>query len=391
VRPFLNAPARHDNGNPELAAMRRAIELARQALGTTSPNPAVGCVILDSRLAVVGEGFTSAPGGPHAEVNALRAAGERARGGIAVVTLEPCNHYGRTPPCTLALISAGIVRVVFAVSDPHPAAGGGADALRAAGVDVESGLLAEDAAPGLESWLGSMELRRAFVTWVYGASLDGRVAAADGTGESINCEEALQDARVRMRAESDVVVGGAGGIEIDGPDLLPPGRGGRQPRRVILDADAETPARAPVFEGPMPVVVAVSDDVDASHLEGRAEIVRIPRNRGRIGLDLDALMKALHERGVCAVLLEGAPALAGSFVAAGLVDRVVAYVAPVLIGSGGFPALGAPGASSIDSAWRFQIDELVRVGTDLRVTARPRRPGPAMSSGQAGDLGGPPP
>jgi diaminohydroxyphosphoribosylaminopyrimidine deaminase/5-amino-6-(5-phosphoribosylamino)uracil reductase len=350
--------------------MRRAIELAARAFGTTSPNPAVGCVVLDSELAVAGEGFTSPPGGPHAEVNALQEAGARARGGTAVVTLEPCNHYGRTPPCTLALVAAGVSRVVFAVTDPDPAAAGGAEALRRAGLEVEGGILVDEAAAGLEAWLGSVELRRPFVTWAYGASLDGRVGAARGEAPPFNSPEALADLRYRLRRESDLLVVGAGG---KAPDAYE-GREDGRPGVLVLDTEAKTPSAAPVFSGPAPVLVAVAQDVDSSWLEGRAEVLPLPRSGEQARLDLGALMKALFEREVRALLLEDEPALSGSFLAAGLIDRVIAYVAPTLIGDGGIPALGGPGAPTIDAAWRFRIDELVQLGTDVRVTARPERP-----------------
>jgi diaminohydroxyphosphoribosylaminopyrimidine deaminase/5-amino-6-(5-phosphoribosylamino)uracil reductase len=355
----------------EVAAMRRGIDLARQALGTTSPNPPVGCVVLDSRLVAVGEGFTSAPGGPHAEVQALRAAGERARGGTVVVTLEPCNHYGRTPPCTEALILAGVSRVVFAVSDPNPVAAGGADALRRAGIDVEGGVLAGEAARGNEAWLTYVRLRRPFVTWVCGASLDGRVAAADGSSKSIYGPEALLDARGRLRAESDAVMVGSGTVRTEDPNLAASGDVLRQPIGVVVDTEARTPASARAFDGPAPALIAVAADADASHLSGRAEVIRLPRGeRGAVALG--ALLAALHERGICALTLEGGPTLAGSFVAADVVDRVIAYFAPMLLGGGGFPALAGRGAVSIDAAWRYRIDEVAQLGPGVRVTARPR-------------------
>jgi diaminohydroxyphosphoribosylaminopyrimidine deaminase/5-amino-6-(5-phosphoribosylamino)uracil reductase len=351
--------------------MRRAIHLAGQALGKTSPNPPVGCVVLDSQMRAVGEGITSPPGGPHAEVHALRAAGERARGGTAVVTLEPCNHHGRTPPCTEALISTGVARVVFAVSDPNPVAAGGAAALRRAGIDVEEGVLAGEAARGNEAWLTYVRLRRPFVTWVCGASLDGRVAAADGTNQSIYCKHALLDAHGRLRAESDAVLVGSGMVKTDDPNLAAGGDVVRQPLTVVVDTEARTTARARVFDGPAPAMIAVAEDANASHLTGRGEVIRLPRGeRGAIALD--ALLAALYARDICALTLEGGPTLAGSFVAADVVDRVIAYFAPMLLGGGGFPVLAGRGAVSIDAAWRYRIDEVTQLGVGLRVTARPR-------------------
>jgi diaminohydroxyphosphoribosylaminopyrimidine deaminase/5-amino-6-(5-phosphoribosylamino)uracil reductase len=355
-------------GAAEIAAMHWANRLAQQALGTTSPNPPAGCVILDTESRIVGEGFTSSPGGPHAEVNALRAAGIRARGGTAVVTLEPCNHHGRTPPCTQALVASGIGRVVFAVRDPNPVASGGAAALSAAGIDVEGGVLAEEAARVSEAWLTYVTRRRPFVTLVYGASLDGRVAAMDCSARSINSEEARLDAQGRLRAESDAVMVGEGKLRTEDPNLGAVGAVRRQPLTVIVDTDARTPATARALDGPAPALVAVAEDARADHLLERAEILRLPRVER--GLDLAALLSALHDRDVCALLLEGGPTLSASFVTAGVVDRVVAYFAPMLIGGGGLSALIGPGAPSIDAAWRFRLDELSQVGTDSRVVAR---------------------
>lgn len=351
--------------------MKRANVLARQALGTTSPNPPVGCVIMDVESRVVGEGYTFPPGGPHAEVNALRQAGVRARGGTAVVTLEPCDHHGRTPPCSQALIAAGVARVVYAVRDPHPLGAGGARTLQAAGVGVEGGVLSEEAARVSEAWLTYVSRHRPFVTLVYGASLDGRIAAMDCSTRWINSEEARVDARGRLRAESDAVLVGAGTVLAGDPDLAALGEVQRQPLSVLLDTEARIPATARALKGPAPGLVAVADDAPADHLAGRADVFRLPR--AGPGLELGALLTALHDRGVCALLLEGGPALSGSFLAADLVDRVVAYFAPLLIGGGGRSALMGPGAPTIGAAWRFRLDELTQIGTDIRVVTR--RPG----------------
>ncbi|MDG4863706.1 bifunctional diaminohydroxyphosphoribosylaminopyrimidine deaminase/5-amino-6-(5-phosphoribosylamino)uracil reductase RibD, partial [Streptomyces sp. T-3] len=188
---------------------RRAIALAAHGLGSTSPNPVVGCVILDASGRTVGEGFHERAGGPHAEVHALRAAGEKARGGTALVTLEPCNHTGRTGPCAQALIEAGIARVVYAVADPDPTATGGAHTLRTAGIDVEGGLLEDEARAGNIAWLTALKTGRPYVTWKYAATLDGRIAAADRTSRWISSAESRADVH-RLRAEADAVVVGSG-------------------------------------------------------------------------------------------------------------------------------------------------------------------------------------
>ncbi len=367
----------------EIEAMRRAVALAARGLGTTSPNPVVGCVILDRDGVVVGEGYHQRAGGPHAEVHALRAAGDRARSGTVVVTLEPCNATGRTPPCRQALVDAGIRRVVVAVRDPYRPAGGGLEALAAAGVEVETGVCAGEAALGNEAWLTATRRGRPFVTWKYAASLDGRVAAADSSSRWITGAQARADVH-RLRAESDAVMVGSGTLRADDPHLAvrPAGPAGParpaapQPLRVVVDTEARTPATARVLDGAAPTLIAVAPDVDAAHLTRHATVLPVPRSRqGRRGLDLPALLAELYRRNVVSVLLEGGPTLAGTFVEAGLVDRVVGYVAPVVIGGGGFPALAGPGAATIADAHRFRLDEVTRIGPDVRLTARPV-PGP---------------
>ncbi|MCY0923942.1 bifunctional diaminohydroxyphosphoribosylaminopyrimidine deaminase/5-amino-6-(5-phosphoribosylamino)uracil reductase RibD, partial [Streptomyces sp. H27-G5] len=194
-------------------AMRRAIELAARGLGSTSPNPVVGCVVTDATGRVVGEGWHERAGGPHAEVHALRAAGAAARGGTAYVTLEPCNHTGRTGPCAQALVDAGVTRVLYAVPDPTPQAGGGSATLRAAGITAEAGFLADEAEDGNAAWLTSVRLGRPHVLWKYAATLDGRVAAADGTSRWISSAESRADVH-RLRAEVDAVLVGAQPVDV---------------------------------------------------------------------------------------------------------------------------------------------------------------------------------
>jgi diaminohydroxyphosphoribosylaminopyrimidine deaminase/5-amino-6-(5-phosphoribosylamino)uracil reductase len=357
----------------ETAAMRRAVRLAAQGVGMTSPNPVVGCVIVDSAGACVGEGFHERAGGPHAEIMALRQAGSRACGATAVVTLEPCNHTGRTAPCSHALVAAGVSRVVVAVRDPHPAAAGGIDTLLDAGVDVEVGLLAEEAERVNEPWLTSVRRRRPYVIWKYGASLDGRVAAADGSSRWVTGSAARADAH-RLRAESDAVLVGSGTVLADDPHLAVRKAQLRrgQPLRVVLDTHARTPPSARVLDDAAPTLVAVAEDADATALaKAGAQVLRAPRAPAGPGLDLLALLAALHERQIVTVLLEGGPTLAGSFVAEGLVDRVVAYLAPVLIGGGGRPALTGAGAPTIEAVRRLRVDDVTRIGPDVRITARP--------------------
>ncbi|WP_065966270.1 bifunctional diaminohydroxyphosphoribosylaminopyrimidine deaminase/5-amino-6-(5-phosphoribosylamino)uracil reductase RibD [Streptomyces sparsogenes] len=353
----------------EAEAMRRAVALAARGLGHTSPNPVVGCVILDADGRVAGEGWHQRAGGPHAEVHALRDAGERARGGTAVVTLEPCNHTGRTGPCAQALLEAGIARVVYAVADPTDGAAGGAATLAAAGTAVESGLLAEEATAVNEAWLTSVRHGRPFVLWKYAATLDGRSAAADGTSRWITSAASRADVH-RLRAEADAVVVGSGTLRADDPHLAARGAEGvRQPLRVVLDSDATIAPGARVLDGTAPTLIAVAEDVAAPRLPG-ADTVRLPRAAGGRGLHIPAVLDELLSRGVRSVLLEGGPTLAGAFLAARAVDKVVGYLAPVLLGAGA-PALADAGITTITQALRLTVTDVLRLGPDLRVTAAP--------------------
>ncbi|GHF51428.1 MULTISPECIES: bifunctional diaminohydroxyphosphoribosylaminopyrimidine deaminase/5-amino-6-(5-phosphoribosylamino)uracil reductase RibD [Streptomyces] len=365
----------------EADAMRRAMVLAARGLGSTSPNPVVGCVILDPDGRTLGEGWHRRAGGPHAEVEALRAAagaGHDVRGGTAVVTLEPCNHTGRTGPCAQALIDAGIARVVYAVADPNPVATGGAATLAAAGVDTEGGLLADEAAAGNAAWLTSVLHHRPFVTWKYAATLDGRSAAADGTSRWITSAASRADVH-RLRAEADAVVVGSGTLHADDPHLAVRGRpDATQPLRVVADTRATVKPGARVLDDAAPTLVAVAEDADTRHLagtggSGNVDVVRLPRAANGPGLDVTALLAALRERGVCSVLLEGGPTLAGSFLAAGAVDRVVGYLAPALLGAGP-TALGDAGIGTIAQALRLDVTDVARLGPDLRITATPTAP-----------------
>jgi diaminohydroxyphosphoribosylaminopyrimidine deaminase/5-amino-6-(5-phosphoribosylamino)uracil reductase len=355
--------------------MRRAAELAAYALGTTSPNPTVGAVVLDTSGLPVGEGYTSPPGEAHAEIHALTMAGERAHGGTLVTTLEPCNHTGRTGPCAQAIIAAGIARVVIGVADPNPEAAGGAQTLRDAGIEVESGVEQEIAALSNEAWLFALRSGRPFVTWKYAASLDGRAAAADGSSQWITGSEARADGH-RLRAQSDAVMVGSGTILADDSHLTVRYAGklaDKQPLRVVVDTHARTPLDAHVLDGSAPTLIACGDDAEPTALEKLRSVVDVvvfPLGLdGRV--DLGQLLDELYRRDVRSLMLEGGPALAGAFVDERCVDRVVAYLAPALIGGEGTPALAGAGAISIDKAWRLRIDDVRRVGPDLRIEARP--------------------
>jgi diaminohydroxyphosphoribosylaminopyrimidine deaminase/5-amino-6-(5-phosphoribosylamino)uracil reductase len=344
----------------EDGAMLRAIDLAAFGLGRTSPNPVVGCVILDETGRTVGEGFHAYPGGPHAEVVALAEAGERARGGTAVVTLEPCDHTGRTGPCTQALINAGVRRAVVAVNDPNPDAAGGVATLRAAGLEVLTGVRAEQAEASNVAWL--VATRRAaagdprpYVIWKAAATLDGRSAAADGTSKWITSAEARADVH-RLRGTVDAIVAGVGTVLADDPQLTARAEGpSPQPLRVVVDSRGRTPGNARVNGAGAATWVATASEVGADP-DGR--------------VDLAALGAALYARGCRRVLLEGGPTLAGAYLRAGLVDEIVYYVAPRLLGAG-TAALVDAGVATIADAIDLQLKDVDRIGPDLRITAVP--------------------
>lgn len=343
----------------ETTAMRRAIALAARGLGATSPNPVVGCVVLDVGGAVAGEGWHAHAGGPHAEVVALAAAGDAARDGTALVTLEPCNHTGRTGPCVAALLAAGVRRVVVAVRDPNPVAAGGAVALRAAGVDVEVGLLAAEATEGNIGWLTAVRRGRPYLIWKFAATLDGRSAAADRSSRWITGPTARADVH-RLRATVDAVIAGAATVAADDPHLTTRDAAGalapRQPLRVVVDSTGRTPASA-----------RVRDAAAATWIATVAEVGADPTGR----VDVAALLDRLHQRGCRRVLTEGGPTLAGALLRAQLVDQVVGYLAPSLLGSGP-AALGDVGIATVADALRLDVRDVTVVGDDLRVTAVPR-------------------
>jgi diaminohydroxyphosphoribosylaminopyrimidine deaminase / 5-amino-6-(5-phosphoribosylamino)uracil reductase len=331
----------------ELAAMRRALDLARTPGVPLGPNPRVGCVLIDAAGAIVATGYHRGAGSPHAEADALARAGAAARGTTAVVTLEPCNHTGRTGPCTEALVAAGVARVVFGQADQNPVARGGTAALRDAGVDVEGGVLAEESAAVNRAWTFSVRHRRPFVTWKYAASLDGRSAAADGSSQWITSLAARRDVH-RLRAECDAIVVGTGTVLADDPRLTARDDHGEplasQPLRVVVGR-TEIPAHARV-------------------LDSAAETLLLATH------DPGEVLDALYARGRHRVWLEGGPTLAGAFLRHGLVDEVVAYLAPLLLGAGRH-ALDDAGISTLSRAIRLGVCDVTQIGADLRLTGRP--------------------
>jgi diaminohydroxyphosphoribosylaminopyrimidine deaminase/5-amino-6-(5-phosphoribosylamino)uracil reductase len=337
----------------EQAAMRRALELAATTGVPTGPNPRVGCVLLDDGGRTVAEGFHRGAGTPHAEAAALTRAGAAARGATAVVTLEPCNHTGRTGPCARALVRAGVRRVVFAQSDPNPVASGGADALRAAGVEVEHGLLDAEAHALNRAWSFAVEHGRPFVTWKFAATLDGRSAAADGSSRWVSGAASRRDTH-RLRSLADTVLIGTGTAIADDPQLT------------VRDADdratPDQPLRAMMGLREVPA--------DRRVLDGAAETVLLRTREPR-----EALAR-LHRSERRHVLLEGGPTLAAAFLRAGLVDEVVAYLAPALLGSGA-AAVGDLGITSITGALRPRVTDVTVLDGDVRITATVDALGPA--------------
>ncbi|WP_183095397.1 bifunctional diaminohydroxyphosphoribosylaminopyrimidine deaminase/5-amino-6-(5-phosphoribosylamino)uracil reductase RibD [Nocardioides stalactiti] len=341
--------------------MQRALQLAASPGVPLGPNPRVGCVLLDPDGTVVGEGFHHGAGTPHAEVEALAAAGERARGATAVVTLEPCNHTGRTGPCSQALIAAGVAKVVVAQRDPNPVAGGGLETLAEAGIEVEHGLLLDDARGLNRAWSFAHENGRPFVTWKFATTLDGRSAASDGSSRWVSSPAARRDTHV-LRALCDTILVGTNTVEVDDPQLT------------VRDADGGLlelqPLRAVMGERDLPAGSRVLDDA--------AETVQL-----RTHDPVDALETLYRDHGRQHVFFEGGPKLAAAFLKAGVVDEVLVYVAPLLLGSGK-SAVANLGLRSIDKALRLDlVDTLVLLpdsddpddsGINLRLTLRPTAP-----------------
>lgn len=352
-------------------AMRRALELAERGRQTVSPNPMVGCVIVADGD-VVGEGWHRAAGDAHAEVLALRAAGPRARGATVYVTLEPCTHTGRTPPCVDALIRSVVGRVVIAAPDPNPVAAGGADALRRAGIAVDVGLLRDDALAQNEIFVHGVRARRPFV-WCKGAvSLDGRVAAADGSSRWLTSAAARRHAHA-LRAQVDAMVVGSGTVLADDPQLTVrlDGWSGPQPLRVVLDGRARTPVTARVFDGEAPSLALVAPDARDDVLREAGIAVAQVKTDVRGRLDPGAVLDELWQRGVRSVLVEGGPGVFSAFLDSDLFDRMVLYVAPLFLGDGGLPLLTG-GPATLDGAERLVLERLEHVGDDavLRLTRR---------------------
>lgn len=352
--------------------MARALALAARALGRTHPNPAVGAVLVrDGR--VVGEGFTAPPGGPHAEIRALEQAGARARGADLYVTLEPCAYFGRTPPCVDALLSRGLRRVVVALVDPNPRVRGRSlRRLRAAGVRIVVGPGARQAAAMIAGYRSVLRRGRPLVTLKLAATLDGRIATRRGDARWITGEAARRRVH-ELRDIHDAVLVGAGTVRADDPALTCRIRGGRNPVRVVVSGPRlALPARARVLDPrPAPTWILTSAhecDPRAVRLRRRGvDVVTLAAGRARV--PPVRLLRALAARGITSVLVEGGASVAADWLRAGMVDRVVWFVAPTLIGGDGIPAVGPLGVDRIRSALALEDVEAARLGRDLVVTA----------------------
>ena len=364
-------------------AMAEAVAQGERGRLTAAPNPWVGCVVVAGGE-IVGRGFHHRAGEPHAEVHALREAGGRARGATVYVTLEPCSHHGRTPPCADALLDAGVDRVVVAVTDPdEKVAGRGIERLRAAGVAVDIGAGAGAANRSLAPYLHHRRTGRALCLLKTAASIDGRTAAADGTSQWITGPEARADAH-RLRAESGAVVVGAGTAVADLPaltwrslsfeeDLTPP-----QPHRVLLDASGRVPPVGPLFDPALARTLVFTTELSdpltrTEWTDTGAEVEVIPP--GPNGVDLGSVLDHLGQRGILQAMVEGGATVHGALLRAGLADRLVVYAGGVVLGAGGAPLVGGPGPTTLAEAPRWRLRSVRQLGGDARLDWEPLEPG----------------
>jgi diaminohydroxyphosphoribosylaminopyrimidine deaminase/5-amino-6-(5-phosphoribosylamino)uracil reductase len=352
--------------------MQRALELARHGLNTTDPNPRVGCVIVREGQ-VVGEGWHERAGEGHAEVHALRAAGDATAGATAYVTLEPCSHTGRTPPCATALIAARIARVVYAAGDPNPlVSGSGAQALRTAGIAVEGGLLEREARALNPGFFKRHLTGLPWVTLKLAASLDGRTALANGRSQWITGEEARRDVQ-RYRARSSVILSGSGTVIADNPSLNVRLEGAtRQPLRAVLDSGLRVSPQSRIFDPPGHAVVftASRDERAQASLTGRGIAVE-QVDRAKEGVVLDSVLRRLAQRQANEVWVEAGARLAGALLKGALVDELVIYLSPSLLGPQGRPLVQLPVISEMEERLQMKFTDVTLIGADLRVTAVP--------------------
>ena len=355
------------------AMMSRALELTARGRDTATPNPNVGCVIAKAGR-VIGEGWHERAGEPHAEAKALAACTESPEGATVYVTLEPCAHQGRTPPCADALVAARVGRVVAALEDPNPLVHGrGADRLRDAGIRVDVGLLQSQAEEAHRGFITRMRLGRPWMRIKAAASLDGRTALANGQSRWITSEEARRDVHA-LRARSCAMLTGIGTVLADDPELTVrhvPSK--RQPRRVLIDNRLEVPLHAKILEGEPPIIFTVSDDAEKKkRLEALgAEVFVAHSDAGKPGkTDLSHVARELAAHGFNEVTVETGSRLNGSLLAAGVVDEIVLYLAPKVIGDSGQGLFALPELKSLDEAVKLEIVDMKTIGPDVRITAR---------------------
>lgn len=378
----------------DAACMELALSLAARGVGTVDPNPLVGAVVVrDGRI--VGMGYHRRPGEPHAEIHALRAAGPLARGGTLYVNLEPCAHHGRTPPCTEAIIAAGVRRVVAAIEDPHPRVQGqGFARLRAAGIEVTVGVGADKARHLNERFLKHAATGRPFVLLKAAVSLDGRIATRTGASRWITGPEARAVVH-RLRAQYPAIMVGIGTALADDPELTartePPAP--RQPLRVVVDSRARLPIHARMLQAPGSTLVAATEAAPAGRRQALeragAEVLILPARDGRV--DVEALLAELGRRGISGVLLEGGATLNGAILDRRLVDKVMFFIAPTLIGGRDAPgAVGGTGAARMSDAVRLVDVTWETYGTDLCITGYLPAPGASAAAPGAAERPGVP-
>lgn len=392
VPPNINVPHFPMNHQSDYQFMARALRIARYGLYTTDPNPRVGCVLVRDGE-IVGEGWHERAGEAHAEIHALAQAGERARGATAYVTLEPCCHHGRTPPCTDALIAAGVARVVAAMVDPNPKVGGeGLARLKAAGITVESGLMQAEAEALNHGFIMRMRHGRPYVRCKLAMSLDGRTAMANGESKWITSQTARHDVH-RLRARSSAIMTGAGTVladdpaltvRLDGSDQV---QGIRQPLRVVLDTHLRTPPQARLLDAPGRALIVTASRNQELHdrlARDNVTVVTLPEaapahpalaalvhpwTSQNGGIDLPAVMRHLAAQQINEVLLEAGPVLNGAMLRAGLIDELIIYMAPHLMGDAARGLFHLPGLGSMDQRIALDILDIRAVGKDWRITA----------------------
>ena len=357
--------------------MLHALKLAERAEGDTSPNPMVGCVLVDDRGIIVGEGYHHRAGEAHAEVNALLAAGDLAKGATAYVTLEPCSHYGRTGPCCKALAEAGVAKVVAACLDPNPlVAGRGLEYLRQVGIEVSCGMCEEQAKKLNERFFCWITKKRPFITLKYAMTLDGKIATSIGDSKWITGEEARRFAH-RLRRQHDAVLVGIGTVLADDPELTTRMVSGKNPVRIVLDSSLRIPLQAKVLNEEARTIIFTGTEADKQkqnvlEIKKNVEIIRLPLKDG--SLPIEQVVQKLSELNITSLLVEGGSAVHGAFYDSGLVDRVYAFIAPKLIGGKeSLSPIGGVGSKLVAAGWQLDDVEQQLLGKDIMITGIVRK------------------